>query len=135
MLGLLSLIPQGLNILGTGVTGIFSWLNKKQDVDLEKYREDGKVNVKQIDADVSVIQARTALALALKDDATSKWGRRLFIYPTGAWYSLVVWRSIVQEHSWLHEYSWVVKALPNNLDYIPYAVVAFLLVTAFRGPR
>ena len=121
-----------LNPLGKVIDLVSSYINKRQDVGLEKYKVNGQISIKNIEADISIIQARAELAKALKDDPASKWGRRLLIYPTGIWYSLIVWRSIVQEHETLSEYSWVIKALPPNLDYIPYAVVAFLLVTAWR---
>lgn len=128
MFPLLSLIP----FVGKVLDSVTAYLNKRQDVDLEKYKVKGNVDINAVNADVAVIQARANLAAAMKDDPANKWGRRLLIYPTGVWYSAIVWRSLVQEHPILADYSWVIKALPQNLDYIPYAVVAYLLVTAWR---
>lgn len=129
MLWFLRAIP----VVGKAIDAFAAYYNKKQDVDLEKYKVKGQLDTEAIKADVAIIQARAELAAAHKDDPAAKWGRRLLIYPTGVWYLAIVWRSLVQEHPTLSEYSWVIKALPANLDYIPYAVVAYLLVTAWRG--
>lgn len=125
----LAFLVQGLPIVGKVVGKAFdaftSYTNKKMDTELEKVRVNGQV-------DVSVIEARAKLAAELKEDPTIKWGRRLLIYPTGVWYALITWRSIAMENPTLEPYSWVIKSLPPSLDYIPYAVVAFCLVTAWR---
>ena len=102
---------------------------KKQDVVLEKYKVDGTVNAELIRSDVEVIKARVDLAKARSNDTVDRWGRRLLIYPTGVWFSAIVGYCL------LHPYFpgiLSVLALPPNLEYIPYAVVAYLLVTAFK---
>jgi hypothetical protein len=111
-------------LLGLG-NSISAYLNKKQDVALETHKDDNRT-------DVSVIEARAPVAIAGMSDKVNQWGRRLIIYPTGVWYSCIIFRSIFQENSIVGPYTWVIKALPSNLDYIPYAVVAYLLVTAWR---
>lgn len=118
-------------ILGLAKEGL-SFLNKKEDAAVEKYKVDGKVDVAAMQQDTEIIKARAALAAALKDDPVVRWGRRLFIYPVGVWFSLIVYRSIFQEHPVMEQYTWVIKALPDNLHYIPYAVVAFLFVSAWK---
>lgn len=124
-----------LPIVGKAIDALAAWANKKQDVGLEKYKVDGQVNVEAMKTDVAIVQARTDLAKATSTDWIRRIGAAGLIFPTCAWYALIVWRSIVQEHETLSEYSWVIKALPANLDYIPYAVVAYLLVTAWRGNK
>lgn len=128
----LAFLVQGLPFFGKVTEAFTNYTNKKMDTDLGKYTVKGQVDTEAMKQDTAIIQARTELAIVMKDDPAGKWGRRLFIYPTGAWYAFVVWRSLVQENSLLQDYSWVVKALPNNLEYIPHAVVAYLLVTAWK---
>jgi hypothetical protein len=118
------LIATILSVLGS----VFTWLNKKQDVDLEKYKVDGVVDVEALKADVAIIQAQGRLQEVLKDDPVLRWGRRLIIYPTGGWYILIVWYCITKNNSVLKDYSWVILDLPTHLQYIPYAVTGFLLL-------
>lgn len=109
---------------------VFSWLNKREDTALGKYRVDGEVNVEAMRQDTEIIRARTELAIAMKDDPTTRWGRRLFIYPTGAWYCAIILYCIF--HQLLPEHTWVILALPTNLEFIPYAIIAYLFVTAWK---
>jgi hypothetical protein len=108
------------------ITGVF---NKKMDTDLEKYRVDGQVDMAAVDATVKL------------HDTAQKWnfermkylGFRMLQYgliaPTVLWYNCVVADSI-----YFHSKS--IEALPKNLEYIPQAVVAFLLVNlTIKGLR
>lgn len=125
MFSFLSLIP----FVGKLFDSVTAYLNKKQDVALEKYKVDGTVNVELMQQDTAVIQARVDLAKVMKDDVTTKWGHRLFIYPTGAWYTGIV------VYCFLHPYFpnvLPILALPGQLDYIPYAIIAYLFVTAWK---
>lgn len=128
-LKLFELLPFANKIVDT----IGSYYNKKQDVDLEKYKVKGQIDIEALKADVAIIQARAELAAQMKDDPASKWGRRLLIYPTGVWFALIIWDSIARNNSILESYRWEILAIPENLQYIPYAVVAYLLVTAWKG--
>lgn len=110
------------------IAGIF---NKKLDTDLEKYKVNGEVNIEAMKEDTNVIQARAVLAAVMKDDPVNRWGRRLFIYPVGTWFSLIIYDSAFRNilpDGW----TWKVLALPHNLDYIPYAIVAYLFVSAWK---
>lgn len=127
MLKILSLA----NLLPNIISGVFGYLNKKEDSSLEKYRVDGVVNVEAMRQDTAIIQARAELAKAMKDDPSTKIGRWLIIIPTGLWYSAIIVYCIF--HNAFPEYTWQILALPPNLNYIPYAVVAYLLVTAWSG--
>ena len=102
---------------------------KRQDVALEKYKVDGTVNAELIRSDVEVIKARVDLAKARSNDTVDRMGRRLLIYPTGIWFTAIVTDSLIHR---IFDYPYRVEALPSNLEYIPYAVVAYLLVTAFK---
>lgn len=117
ILDFLNIIP---SILDLGKT----WINKKADVELEKYKVNGVF-------DVTLIQARAAVAAARAADTVDRWGRRLLIYPTGIWYSLIVYDSCFRLllPDWA---TWRVLALPPQLDYLPYAVVGYLLLSVAK---
>lgn len=125
MFSFLSAIP----IIGKVIDALAAYAAKKQDVALEKYKVDGTVNVQAMQEDTRIIQARVDLAKVMKDDSTTKWGHRLFIYPVGVWFTLIVAYCIFHPY-----FGWFlpVLALPNNLLYIPYAVIAYLFATAWK---
>lgn len=123
MLRLLSFLPQIF-------TGVFTWLNKREDVTLEKYKIDGKVDVEAMRQDTAIIAVRARLAEAMKDDPAGKYGRWLFIVPTGVYFTLVVYDSCFRMA--FEGYTWRILALPQSVEYIPYAVVAYLFVTAWK---
>jgi hypothetical protein len=122
---LLSLIP----FVGKAVDAWAAHDQKKQDVVLEKYKVDGTVNVEVMRQDTEVIKARATLAAVMKDDPVNRWGRRFFIYPIGTWFAAIVYYCIF--HPYFPEIL-PVLALPTQLDYIPYAVVAYLFVSAWK---
>jgi hypothetical protein len=113
-----------LNLLPNLVDLAKTWINKKADVDLEKYKVNGQF-------DLTLIQARAAVATARAADVVDRWGRRLIIYPYGIWYSLVVYDSCFRNllpAGW----TWRVLALPPQLDYIGYAVIGYLLLSVAK---
>jgi hypothetical protein len=105
-------------------TMLSAYFYKKQDTDLEKYKVNGQF-------DITLIQARAAVATARAADTVDRWGRRLIIYPTGVWYALVVADSCLR-NVLPAEWTWRVLALPPQLDYIPYAVVGYLLLSVAK---
>lgn len=119
-----------LNPIKAALDLIGSIINKAQDVSLEKYKVNGTVNVEAMRTDLSIIQARAEVAKATYDDPVNRWGRRLFIYPVGLWFTLIILDSCFR--NLLPDYTWRILALPPNLDYIPYAVIAYLFVTAWK---
>lgn len=111
------------------VDPIASIFNKKTDASVEKYKVDGVYNVEAMRQDTEIIRARVDLAKAMKDDPTTKMGRRFFIYPVGVWFAGIVYYCV------FHPYFpgiLPVLALPTNLEYIPYAVIAYLFVSAWK---
>lgn len=131
-MGFLTFLIQGLPLAGKLTDAFTNYTNKKMDSAVEKYKVDGTVDIEAMRQDTAIIKARTDLIATMKDDPASKWGRRLIIYPWGIWFVLITYRSILQDSPWA-EYSWVIKAYPNNLEYIGYAIIAYLLGTAWKG--
>lgn len=106
--------------LVSGIVGpLFNWLNKKEDT-----------KVVESNNDVSVIQSRNTLLGQIHQDPAIAIGWYIFILPTGIWYAAIILYCLVKP--WVPWWE-TVLALPANLYYIPYAVVAFLFGLAWRG--
>lgn len=106
------------------VAPITALLTKKEEVKLEKYRVDGNYDVEALKRDLEATKVFVELQKTNREDPTIRWGRLLFIIPTGIWYSAIVWYCILRK-PFLDD-SWQVLALPPNLEYIPLAVIALL---------
>lgn len=117
-----SFISSILNI----VPSVFGYLNKKEDVNLEKYKVDGKLDEAQIKAYMTVAVARA-------NDTTDKWGRRLFVYPTGVLYTMVALMSIIKDNPYVGRFYWPVHAIPTSMEYIPLAVIGYLFLITLRN--
>lgn len=126
MLSFLSFIP----ILGKVFDVASAYLSKKQDVDLEKYKVKGAVDTEAMRQDTEIIKARTELAIATKEDPVNRWGRRLLVYPVGAWVAAISYYCIF--HNLIPSYTWVILDYPSGLSYLPLAVVGYLLVTVIK---
>lgn len=113
---------QGIPIIGKGFDAFTNYTNKKMDSQVETLRVNGKL-------DADVINARTQLAIVMKDDPATKWGRWFFIIPTGVFYSMTIWDSVKFLKAFL---TFGTLELPQWMMYMPYAVVAYLFVTAWR---
>lgn len=114
------LLKGGLEGIVSPITGMVTAIfTKKEDTKVEEGRQD-----------VSVIQSRNALLGSIHRDPAIATGFYLFIVPSGLHYSSVVLYCLVKP--WV---AWwpVVLAIPGNMQYIPYAVVAFLFGLAWRG--
>lgn len=124
---LLTLLP----IIGPIIQGIVDAFGKHEDVTLQRQVDTNKTALgKQQDAnktDVSVIQTRAQVAIAFKDDIGSRLIRDLIMFPVGVHTILYYWCLTFPM------YSFGVQEPVASMQYIPYAVIAFLFVTAYRG--
>lgn len=108
-----------LPIIGPVIDGITSVIKGFQN---QKVQEGAQ--------DVQVIQARAAVAIAFKDDIGSRLARDLIMFPVSIWVFFTLWDSIFRNV--IPHWTFRTLALPTNMEYIPYAVIAFLFVTAFK---
>lgn len=112
----------------TGLVGKgFDFLNKRADVDLEKYKVDGEF-------DTTRIKALEAVSVARAADTTDRWGRRLFIYPTGVYYAFTMYDSTFRNYL---PGDWTARTLelPDDFKWIVMSVVGYLLVNTLRRAR
>lgn len=99
------------------VTAIFT---KKEDTKVAEGKQD-----------VQIIESRNRLLETIHGDPAIATGFYLFIVPSGVHYALVIYDSCFR--NLIPDYTWRVLEIPGNMQYIPYAVVAFLFGLAWRG--
>lgn len=129
MLSFLSVIP----ILGPIIQGVVDVFNKRADISFQKQADTNKTELGKIksknETDVEVIKTRATVAIAFRDDLGLKLLRDVMIYPVAVWNLLYYW--CLSFPQW----AWEIKTPPEAMQYLPYAVVAFLFVNAFRGDK
>lgn len=124
----LSAIP----VVGKAIDAITAYFNKKQDVDLEKYRVKGNIDIKAVEADVAIIQARAKLAEAIKDDPATKVARFWVMLPASVYFG-VTFYYLTFKNLLPPAFIWQPIELPPSLNYVVYGIIGYLFVTAWRG--
>lgn len=114
MLSVLSWIP----ILGPIIEGFFGFLNKRQDNALTKFKIGTEADVEDAKTSASIIEAT-------KDDIGIRLARDILIFPTSVWGGLVGWDTIVAIR--FPQLMFHVEKFPPAAEYLPYAVITFLL--------
>lgn len=117
--------------IGPIINGITGYFNKKQDVDLEKYKVNGEINVEAMKQDTAIIQARAELLAQAMQHRGIRIAQYLFIYPIGVWFALVMYDSAFR--NLIPGWTWVVLAPPPKFEYYIMAVFAYLFATAWKG--
>lgn len=120
MIWLLSLAKDILGVVIKPITDLFA---KKLDVDLEKYRVDGKLDEARLQASMTAWANMTTLG-----DRGMRW---LFVYPLGAWWTAIIIDCIGRP---FFKWEWHVLALPETLMPWAAGIIAFLFLTS-RTPR
>jgi hypothetical protein len=109
----------GLPILGPLLQGLFGFLNKFQDVAIEKIKSGTQINVEGMKASAQIIHDT-------QDDIGVRLTRDIIMFPVAIWTALISYDTIV-----VHDHpNWVfltVEKYPPTLEYLPYAVITFLL--------
>lgn len=103
---------------------------KTQDTAQVKIQTEGKVKEAAIASQTAELQTRTQLAIAMKDDIGSRLGRDLIMFPVSMWVALKIWFLCI--HNLSPDLAWEILDIPDNIQYIPYAVVAYLFVTVLK---
>ena len=119
-MSLLSIFP----VIGQLAGAASSYFQKREDVKLEKYKVDGKV-------DEATIVGLSRLSEHLIQIRFYRVMQGFFLLPTGVYYALIVWDSCMRKL--IPGWTWRVLELPENVQYIPYAVVGYLFVKAWRN--
>lgn len=131
MLAFLSSALAIIPVFGPIFQSVAGAWEKHEDVTLQKQVDTNKTALgKQQDenkTDVAVIQSRAQVAIAFKDDPGVRLIRDLAMFPIVTWTGAYFY-TLTFPHG-----NWVVSTPPETMQYIPYAVIAFLFATAYRG--
>jgi hypothetical protein len=136
-MGWLSAIPligRVFDLVQSGMSLVKDVFVKKIDADVEKYKVKGQIDVKAIEADVAIIQARTKLIEALKDDPAIKVARVWVLVPAsiyfGVYFYYLAFSTLLPS-----VFIWKPLELPSSLDYVVYGIIALLCGTAWTGRK
>lgn len=137
MFSFISAIPvigKVFDVVNNVTNKVSSFMEKKQDVEIEKYKVKGVIDVAAMQADTALIQARVDLAKAMAKDPATKMGKLVLIGGTGLWTFSWLWYSSFA--NLLPKYLvWQPLELPTSIEYLPYAVVIYLLAVQIKnGP-
>jgi hypothetical protein len=127
MFSFLSVIP----VVGPIIQGVVDLFKQRADVDLQKTLSANTTALEKSKdlnkTDVAIIMARMQIALAHKDDLGARLVRDLIMFPVGVHTCLYYFNLCFPM------YAWGVKEPTAAMQYIPYAVIAWLFVTSYRG--
>jgi len=70
-----------------------------------------------------------------QDDISVKPARDLIIYPVAVWCALGTWDTIIAESSFSGWMFHVAKFPPGPLEYLPFAVLAYLLGNTYINKK
>ncbi len=108
-----------LPIVGPLISKFFDYLNKAQDIGLEKYKVDGQVDMSLIQAETEILKARAALASNLS------WAHYFFIVPTAFYYAAILFDAITEK---IFGWSWDVQPLGGAADVWAGMVMGLLFL-------
>jgi hypothetical protein len=135
MFGFLSAIPvvgKIFDVVNNVTNKVSSFMEKKQDVEIEKYRVKGQIDVAAMKADTDLIQARVDLQKVRGGDQDSKFGRVLIISFSGMYIGSWMWWASFS--NLLPKYLvWKPEELPTSMEYIPYAVIVYLFAVIIKN--
>jgi hypothetical protein len=106
---------------------LFSWLNKKEDVTLEKFKVNGQVDMSLVEAYKVQLQARKEVLLATQNHASGRFMQYLFVYPLGFWFASIVFYCIF--HPYFPEIKPVLDLPPVLKEWGGY-IVGFLFLVS-----
>lgn len=129
MLSWLSFIP----IVGKVFDSVTAYFTKKQDVDLEKYKVNGQVNVAAMQAEVQLVQAQKDLRQTYRNSPGVTAAMLLFMIPSGVWYASYMWDSTFRDL--IPDYTWRVLTPEAEVWKILGVIVGFLFLSTVSGWR
>lgn len=111
---MLSWIP----LLGPIIQGVASIFNGFTNLDAVKLQTAAQTTIAETNASVQIIQAT-------HDDICLRIMRDALCLPVVVWTCIIGWDTIVVRH--YPKWVFIVEKFPASVEYLPYAVIAFLL--------
>lgn len=131
MFAALTALLNPMNLIGKIVDNVGGYFNKKQDVDLEKYRVKGNIDIEAMKQDTAIIQARAKLAETMKDDPSTKAARGWILGGISIYTVLDLYNRAFTNA--FPKLTWEMIPLDATQQYVLYAVMAFLFALAWKG--
>lgn len=115
-------------VLGPIIDGIFSFLNKKTDADVENKKTAAGVRTAEVSASVQTLAI-------FKDDIGVRLARDLIMFPVSVFTAVTVWDYFIVTR--YPDLVWGTKAIPegSGLEWLPYAVMMFLFGNLFLNRK
>lgn len=117
-----------LNLI-TAIPGLLTkgldYFSKRLDINLEKYKVDGQVDLSLVAASTAQLQAQKELAIASLSYVGDRWMRYLFAYPLGVYYAAVVVDSLTDT---LFKWKWDVMPLHEPMATWSGWIVMYLFL-------
>lgn len=111
-----------------GVIGpLFSWLNKKEDVSLEKFKVNGQVDVAALTAHAEALKVRRDALLEAMKYRGFRFFQYAFMFPVAVWFNSMIAYCV------LHPYWAAIKqpvALPGIGESVLMAIVGLLFLSS-----
>lgn len=107
-----------LPILGPIIQGIIGIFTKKMDTDVQKLTVSRQNDTEEAKVSAQIIHDT-------QDDLGIRISRDLICFPVAVWTALMTWDTIIAVH--YPDWMWKVPNFPGDVQYIPYAVMVFLL--------
>ena len=113
-----------LPIIGPIISGIFNTVGKYQDVQLAKVKDDSER-----------IKLQHELTMSNQDKPNTNLQRDMICFPIAVWCALGTWDTIVAESAFSGWMFHVAKFPPGPLEYLPFAVLAYLFGNAWLNRK
>lgn len=122
------MIWSAISSVFSGLIGpLFTYLNKKEDVSLEKFKVNGQVDQSLLQAHVESLKARRDVLLQAMQYRGVRMVQYFFVYPLCFWWSAVIMYCILKPY--FPELQ-PVLALPNPLNDWAAGIIGFYFLTS-----
>lgn len=119
-------------VVGPFIQAAVSAYGKYQDASVQKAKIAADERVAEGAQDIQVIGARANLAVAFSRDIGVALARDVILNWYAIYVSLIFYDSCFR--NLLPDYmTWRILAIPDSLNYLCCAIIAFLFATAWRG--
>ena len=119
------------SIISSVISGVlsplFTYLNKKEDVNLEKFKVNGEVDKTLVAGYVEQLKTRRDLLIEQQKTAGGRWMHYLFVYPLGFWFAAIIFYCIF--HPYFPSIKPVLDVPPIIKEWGGY-IVGFLVLVS-----
>lgn len=115
------------SIVSGVLSPLFSWLNKREDVSLEKFKVNGQVDQSLLNAHIESLRARRDVLVEGMKYRGFRAMQYFFVYPLCFWWTAIVFQCVFRPY---FPQIKTVLALPDPLNEWAGGMIAFLFLTS-----